>query len=239
MAETLYTYAFFPVPDAAIVDAIEQTEGLAGSIQVVAPQGGMIAAAVERLSDLAYLESSDEMLLRSALRHDQVICQLFSQLQVLPLRFGTCFVSREKLQSHLLAKQVDYSEALSSIVGRAEYLLKVFAPSEVQPLDPSTTTSGTAYLLAKKQAYARLQAQAAEQAALLNEIQELWPLDWPRQTISPQTDEILRIYFLLSAVEYHHALTITKEWLEAHEGWKLEWSTALPPYHFVQSPALS
>lgn len=120
----LYTYAFLPMPDAPLWHFIQQTQGIRGPLQVFSPTGGRIAAAVEPMPDPASLQASDEVLLRSALRHDQVICRLFAQMPLLPLRFGTCFLSAEKLGSHLLAQQAEYEQALAAIGGRAEYCLK-------------------------------------------------------------------------------------------------------------------
>jgi hypothetical protein len=241
MSATLYAYAFFPVPPAEMVDVLEQTEGLSDSIQVIVAKGSSIAAAVEPLADLKVLESSDEVLLRSALRHDQVICHLFSQLQVLPLRFGTCFVSREKLQDHLLAKQADYQQTLAAITGLAEYMLKAYAlpqPVAEESLQQGSLT-GTAYLLAKKQEYLRQQQIQTQLEVELTSLQQLWPSTWPQRSIDSQGEEQLRIYFLLSPEHYQQALRLTEEWLQHHPYWRLEWSTALPPYHFVQSPSLS
>lgn len=244
MTEVLYTYAFFAVPPQETATRLNQIKGLAEAIQVFAPEHSPIAAAIEPLEDLADLESSDETLLRSALRHDHVICQLFSQLHVLPLRFGTCFVSPDKLQAHLLERQADYQQTLASIRGRAEYLLKAFV-SEPEGLggveegvsNTGTTPphSGTAYLLARKRAFLRQQQWNDQIQQEIEQIQQLWPQHWPCHPSPPQTDEHLRQYFLLSHEDSQQALDQSQIWVEAHPHWRLEWSTALPPYHFVQS----
>lgn len=242
MTEILYTYAFFAVPPQETATRLSQIKGLSEAIRVFAPEHSPIAAAIEPLEDPSELESSDETLLRSALRHDQVICQLFAQLHVLPLRFGTCFVSSDKLQAHLLAKQTAYQQTLAMIQGRAEYLLKVFlteAPELDLPESPSgelpQPSSGTAYLLGKKRAFLRQQHRLSQIQQELDAIQNFWPQDWPRYRTDPQADEQLRLYFLLSPDHYQQALDLSQEWMDAHPQWRLEWSTALPPYHFVQS----
>jgi hypothetical protein len=133
----LYTYAFLPMPDAPLWHFIQQTQGIRGPLQVFSPTGGRIAAAVEPMPDPASLQASDEVLLRSALRHDQVICRLFAQMPLLPLRFGTCFLSAEKLGSHLLAQQAEYEQALAAIGGRAEYCLKGKLSPQPPPGSPT------------------------------------------------------------------------------------------------------
>jgi hypothetical protein len=80
----LYTYAFFPQPAPELLPFIRQTEGIHRSVQVFSPAGSRIAAAVEPMQDPESLQVSDEVLVRSALRHDQVICRLFAQMPVLP-----------------------------------------------------------------------------------------------------------------------------------------------------------
>ncbi|MEN9237606.1 MAG: GvpL/GvpF family gas vesicle protein, partial [Thermostichus sp. DG_1_6_bins_120] len=212
-AKPLYTYAFLPQPDRELLQFIQQTEGLQESVQVVSPVGSRIAAAVEPMQDPKSLQVSDEVLVHSALRHDQVICRLFSQIPVLPLRFGTCFLSVEKLVSHLLARQAEYEQTLAAIKGRAEYCLK----SRVQPspsqADPQAPLSGTAYLLARKQAYLQQQQAQARQEQELAELQQLWPPTWPVQVADPRPEEALRLYFLLTPAEKQQADLISQTWL--------------------------
>jgi hypothetical protein len=118
----LYTYAFFPQPAPELLPFIRQTEGIHRSVQVFSPAGSRIAAAVEPMQDPESLQVSDEVLVRSALRHDQVICRLFAQMPVLPLRFGTCFLSAERLGSHLLSRQTEYEQAPRSHWGAGRVL---------------------------------------------------------------------------------------------------------------------
>ncbi|MEN9225639.1 MAG: GvpL/GvpF family gas vesicle protein [Thermostichus sp. HHBFW_bins_43] len=230
----LYTYAFFPQPDAELVQFIQATEGIQRSVQVLAPLGSRIAAAVEPMRDPESLQASDEVLVRSALRHDQVICRLFAQLPVLPLRFGTCFLSAEKLGSHLLARQAEYEHTLAAIEGRAEYCLKGVVQSSPQP-GPQPSLSGTAYLLARKQAYLQQQQAQEQQEQELAQLQQLWPSNWRVHTADPQAEEALRLYFLLTPAEREEAAQIAQAWLAQHPHWRLHWSTPLPPYHFVCS----
>ncbi len=228
----LYTYAFFRQPDPQLLSFIRQTEGIHQPVQVFAPVGSRIVAAVEPMRDPESLQASDEVLVRSALRHDQVICRLFAQMPLLPLRFGTCFLSAEKLGSHLLARQAEYEQALAAIGGRAEYGLKGKVRPQPQP-EPQPSLSGTAYLLARKQAYLQQQQAQEQQEQELAALQQLWPSAWPVQKGDPQPGERLRLYFLLTPAEREAAAQLTQTWLAQHPDWQLDWSPPLPPYHFV------
>ncbi|NJK63129.1 MAG: gas vesicle protein GvpW [Synechococcaceae cyanobacterium SM2_3_1] len=210
---------------------------MVNSIQILGEKQSPIAAAVEPLADVELLQSSDETLLRSALRHDQVICQLFSYLQVLPLRFGTCFVSQEKLQEHLQVHQHNYHQALQQIRGRAEYLLKATVKTPPDPSVAPVLSTGTAYLLAKKQGYLQQQQRQEILDKELTALQSLWPQEWPRHSVLPQGEERCRLYFLLDVNQYQEAQGHSHSWQAQHPDWTLDWSTALPPYHFVQPTA--
>jgi hypothetical protein len=174
------------------------------------------------------------VLVRSALRHDQVICRLFAQMPVLPLRFGTCFLSAERLGSHLLSRQTEYEQALAAIGGRAEYCLKGRVRPQPQP-EPQSSLSGTAYLLARKQAYLQQRQAQEQQEQEQQALQQLWPSTWPVQRVDPQPGEALRLYFLLTPAEWEAALQLTQTWLAQHPHWQLDWSAPLPPYHFVRA----
>jgi hypothetical protein len=230
----LYTYAFFLQPAPELLPFIRQTEGIHRSVQVFSPTGSRIAAAVEPMPDPESLQVSDEVLVRSALRHDQVICRLFAQMPVLPLRFGTCFLSAEKLGSHLLSRQTEYEQALAAIGGRAEYCLKGRVRPQPQP-EPQPSLSGTAYLLARKQAYLQQRQAQEQQEQEQQALQQLWPSTWPVQRGDPQPGEALRLYFLLTSAEWEAAAQLTQTWLDQHPHWQLDWSAPLPPYHFVRA----
>ena len=232
MTSVVYAYAFLATPSPEQKVELEAIEGLQEQIQIISGPTPM-AAAVEANIDLDAMKASDTVLLRSALRHDQVICQLFGHTSVIPLRFGTGFVSTDKLQDHLQQQASLYQQTLDSLSGRAEYLLKVFAPPEPD-VAPVAAASGTAYLLARRQAYQNQQAylQTLEQAS--QSLTDLWPASWPRQALDPHGEECSRITFLLDPEQYQQAVAQAQDWQQEHEGWRLDWGGGLPPYHFVQ-----
>ncbi len=207
----LYVYAFLPTPSVETLAVLDTIAGFQSPIQILNPSQSPIAAAVEPLAGFDELSTTDESLLRSALRHDRVICELFNHLHVLPLQFGTCVLSSDRLQQHLRDRHQDYLNTLASIEGKSEYRLTAVVNDATDLSHP--------------------QREHPEQ--------ELQPLmtqlvsTWPAWAGSRQDDEYLRSYFLLSANEYNRALTITDQWSQHNGHWRLAWSTALPPYHFV------
>lgn len=94
--------------------------------------------------------------------------------------------------------------------------------------------SGTAYLLARKQAYLQQRQAQEQQQQELAVLQQLWPPNWPVQRGDPQSGEVLRLYFLLTPAEREVAAQLTQTWLAEHPHWQLDWSPPLPPYHFVE-----
>jgi Gas vesicle synthesis protein GvpL/GvpF len=115
----MYTYAF--LPNSAQI--LRLPSGIAGSLKVL--QVDNLAALVEPNLVFEEVQTSDEQLVRAALAHDRVIRELFQQTPVLPLRFGTRFVSQQGLLEHLEVHQVEYSQKLADVRGKAEYFLKV------------------------------------------------------------------------------------------------------------------
>lgn len=227
MAAVIYAYAFLalrdPWPDLDI-------EGIEGNIEIIAAEG--LGAAVERDVDLEALQASDQTLLKGALRHDGVICQLFAQGSLIPLRFGTGFVSVETLQQHLQEQAQVYHQALAQLEGRAEYLIKVFAPPDTV-VDPAPASTGTAYLLARRQAFQQQQAQVQRRQQALAELKALCPSVWPQRPLDPQAEECWRLALLLDPCQYQEAMAISQAWLADYADWQLDWSMPLPPYHFV------
>jgi hypothetical protein len=87
--------------------------------------------------------------------------------------------------------------------------------------------------LARKQAYLQQQQAQARLEEELTQLQQLWPPTWLIQSVDPQPEEALRLYFLLTPTEWEAAVRLTQTWLAQHPNWQLDWSSPLPPYHFV------
>ncbi|NJR38255.1 MAG: gas vesicle protein [Leptolyngbyaceae cyanobacterium CSU_1_4] len=219
----MYTYAFLSTPPSTL------PEGIFSSLQMVSIQG--LAALVEPDLAAESLPETDQQLVQAVLSHDRVIRELFEQTTVLPLRFGTCFVSRQGLLEHLQAKRTEYLTKLEELEGKAEYALKLksiaFPETEI-----GTDVKGKDYFLAKKQIY---QAQAAWQLEQQTEL-EAWVEAIAQQyaCVRGKADEgVERIYVLGDRQSAPLLPTSFKTWQLQSAPGEIGLGNPLPPYHFV------
>lgn len=225
----IYTYAIVRRPTETLV----LPEGLRSPLTWNI--AGDLAALVETDLALETLETDNEFLLQAVVHHDRVVRYLFARMTVLPLRFGTYFLSPERLHEHLSAGSQGYERELQRLGGRAEFALKLF-PAEAPTADSATTDGGRAYFLAKKQRHQNLQTfkarQQAEKAALMAAIAadgaEICPLD-------PDESGTERLCFLGNRAGVTGKAW--ERWRAIAPSWHLQVSEALPPYHFVRALA--
>ncbi len=222
----MYTYAFLPSSS----DALTLPTGIVGSLQLITVE--QISALVEPELLIDDPQLNDHRLVQAVIAHDAILRSLFEQTPILPLRFGTRFISEQALIDHLTTHQTEYQNQLAALSGKAEYTLKCVLP-ELPSASPDTDSTGKAYFLAKKQRY---QAQADYKLQQQSELHEL--IDMLGQNSSnlvhaePQ-DGVERIYIL---GDRHQELALQQQlqaWKAQHPQWSLTLGEALPPYHFV------
>jgi hypothetical protein len=220
----MYTYAFLPaIP-------LELPEGIAGSLQIVCTEG--LAALVEPDLAVESLHENDTQLVRAVMTHDRVIRELFEQTTVLPLRFGTCFVSRQGLLDHLASNSEEYLDKLNGLQGKAEYPLRL-TPLPFPEPSIAAETKGREYFLAKKQIYQDQTHWTAQQqqelAAVWEAIAQRYP-DW----VKGEPDQgVERVYLLGDRVDEPLLHQFFKTWRSRYSHWELSLGESLPPYHFV------
>jgi hypothetical protein len=226
----MYTYAFFKTP----VAPLELSRGFRGLVQLVSC--GDLSALVEPELSLETLKDRDDQLMQAVVTHDQVIRELFNQTTVLPLRFGTYFVSLEGLQAHLALHQSEYLEKLVRFAGKAEYILKcipVAQPSEPEKTAVDPSVQGREYFLAKKQRYqnqlAQQQQWTAEIQAAIARIARTYPDIIPGET----QGKVERLYLLVNRQEEPLLLQNLQHWQTQCPHWEMQLEAALPPYHFL------
>ncbi|MGJ3253066.1 MAG: GvpL/GvpF family gas vesicle protein [Elainellaceae cyanobacterium] len=225
----IYTYAFFKQPS----EAIELPLGIEGQLDlVVGPQN--VAALVEPNLSSTEFQASDQRLMRAVLSHDRVIRDMFHQIDaLLPLRFGTCFLSHDGLLEHIKANSQNYLQALSRLSGKAEYTLKLI-PTVISEQDASQASSGRDYFLAKKRQYQTIarqkQNQDAERDRLLDEISHLYP----SMVRSDASEEVERLYILCDRQAEPTLSQHVRQWQAACSMWTITLGDPLPPYHFVE-----
>jgi hypothetical protein len=190
-----------------------------------------LAVIVESGIDCQALQREEQRLLQAVLTHDRVILSLFQQTTVLPLRFGSQVASLAHLRAHLSTS--DYLTRLRWLTGKAEYQLALTAIASAAD-SAAAGLSGKAYLLAKKQ---RFQAQQAQQQQQQQEREQLIYWLAGQYPLQPGGDAPGReIWYLLS----DRALEATLQqaiggWQQQCPNWKLRLSSALPPYHFLNT----
>lgn len=218
----MYTYAFLSTVPSQL------PEGFLGSLQIVSADG--LAALVEPGLAPESLQDDARQLVEAAVSHDRVIRALFEQTTVLPLRFGTCFISRQGLVEYLQANSAEYLNKLATLQGKAEYALKL-TPIAFPEAAIGTEVKGKDYFLAKKQIY---QAQAAWQVEQQAELEALF--EAARQylwTRGEADNGIERIYLLGDRRSSPLLSASLKTWQLQTAHWEVILEEPLPPYHFV------
>ncbi|MCM0589528.1 MAG: GvpL/GvpF family gas vesicle protein [Gloeotrichia echinulata IR180] len=222
----IYTYAFVKTPDFPL----DLPDGNTGQVRLI--NGGGISAIVESGTTIESVQKNDEEVIKMVLAHDRVICELFDQITVLPLRFGTYFISQEALLDHIETNAKEYQEKINQFHGKNEYLLKLIPRTLPEPVKASVA-GGRDYFLAKKQYYENQKifqiAQADEKYSLIHLITELYKSS---VIVQHQAEEV-RIYLLVS---YQDKSLLSKQfltWQEACPRWDLFLGEGLPPYQFI------
>lgn len=219
----MYTYAFLSTIPPKL------PEGIFGSLQIISADG--LAALVEPDLAAESLQKNDQQLVQAVLSHDRVIRELFEQTTVLPLRFGTCFASRQGLIEHLETNSAEYLIKLAGLQDKAEYALKL-TPIAFPEATIGANVKGKDYFLAKKEIY---QAQAAWQSEQQRELEALFEAiaqQYPWMKGEADND-IERIYLLGDRQSEPLLPTSLKTWRLHSAHWELILGEPLPPYHFV------
>jgi hypothetical protein len=221
-----YTYAFLLTP----ATVLELPVGICDRVLLISHAG--VSALVEPEVSLELLQNDDERLIQAVLSHDRVTCELFRQTTILPLRFGTSFVSKENLLTHLEAHAQEYLEKLRQLNGKAEYILK-FIPRTLDEPVITPSSGGRQYFLAKKQRYQTQQdfqnAQTAQWDQAVHLITQIYK---SAIVVQPQSEEA-RIYILVNRQDEPLLTEQFLAWQKACSHWELQLGLALPPYHFI------
>lgn len=232
----MYAYAIMRKTDTKLeLPAI----GIAFELKAI-PVDNLLAI-VEPLLTLAALEKLEEKaLIQAVLSHDSIICETFKQQTLLPLRFGTCFLSPEALENHLLQHQEKYLQQLAYLADKAEYCIKCIPREAPTPTIPSSA-KGREYFLAKKQRYQTQQDFQAEQAQQWLFVQQTLAQYYPNALITPLQGNTQKIYILgdfirariPSSPEAPFLSQQVQNWQQTCSHWEFYLGEPLPPYHFV------
>ncbi|MGA7934598.1 MAG: GvpL/GvpF family gas vesicle protein [Kovacikia sp.] len=221
----MYTYAFLKTPAAPL----ELPIGIENQVHMVSRDE--LTAVVEPALVLDEL-TDDKTLMQAVLSHDRVIRELFLQATILPLRFGTSFLSLQGLLTHLEANQPSYLEKLSQFEGKAEYPIK-FIPLTLPEVPVLPETKGKEYFLQKKKQYqTHLEHQKRQQAEVVTTLQSI-AQTYPQFVTSETQTEVETIYLLVERQEESQLHQAFRLWQSQCPSWQMTLGEALPPYHFL------
>jgi hypothetical protein len=229
----IYTFAILLAPAPANLPL-----GIMGKpIQYL--QSDLLIAAIDPDVDIEALKLLPEQsLMQAIVHHDRLICELFNDRTLLPLRFGTAFVSISALETYLQEENEKLLASLQRLDGYAEFLItgSAIAPkSEV-----ATNLKGKDYLLAKRSQYlqqeqwrSQLQQEVLDyRQTLINNLDlELYKPEF--QHVETQGSEDVRVYVLLPRSQVEDLQDALRSWEDQYTHWQISWSQPLPPYHFL------
>lgn len=229
----MYTYAFFKTP----TSPLKLPPGIKGSLEIISFYG--LSALVEPNLQSHDLPDTDEQLIQAILIHDQIICAIFEQTILLPLRFGICFHTAASISEHLALHQQDYLQKLEQFQGKAEYCLQGVpleptpnTPTQTPPID-SSPQRGRDYFLAKKQLHQRQlehqHQQTQEWQQLINTISQ----SYPETRFAESQPNRERIYILIPQTQAIQLQEQLNKWQDQSLHWQLTLGDAIPPYHFL------
>jgi hypothetical protein len=224
--EFVYIYGICQRPDADLILPL----GLERETELVYVE--QLAAVVEYGIDLEALQTNDQRLLNAVLSHDRIVCDVFNQVAILPIRFGTQLASTKAVKEYLSGEYATYLGKLQALEQKCEYQIKLIPEAVTAPPTPEGL-KGRDYFLAKKQ---RLQDQNVAQE---QQQAELTDLVARTQALFPDTigvtdeDGTAKVYVLLQKDQASTLKAQIAQWQAETRFWNLSLSEALPPYHFV------
>lgn len=198
-----------------------------------------LIAAIEPDIDIEELKLLPEQsLMQVIIQHDRLICELFNHRTLLPLRFGTAFVSIGALETYLQTESERLLASLQRLDGYAEFLI---TGSAIAPkVEAATNLKGKDYLLAKRSQYlqqeqwrSQLQKEVLDyRQAITNSLNtEIHKSEF--QHAETQGSEDVRIYALLPRSQIEFLQKSLRSWESQHPHWQITWSQPIPPYHFL------
>lgn len=228
----MYVYAFIKSQSYSI----KSLTGISEPVTLV--DAGGLSAVVELNLQAEHLPqtSNEEQLMQAVLTHDRIVCQIFKETTILPLRFGTCFDSEARLLQHMKNHEDHYCQQLEKLMGRGEYLLQGTPRTFSENTQPTETSpkpvKGRDYFLQKKRLHHQrlnLKEQQEKQwQDLIDAIVRIHPIVHGKPH---QQSE--RIYILMPR---NQELTLI-QWLNEQQKkidlWELNLGNALPAYHFL------
>lgn len=224
----LYTYCLI----GSSYDSLTLPQGLFRNLKLVTKD--TIAAIVEPELPIDDIKEDEQQLMEAVLHHDWVICEIFHQMTLLPLRFGTCFRNEQDLETHLETYAHQYQKTLGQLAGKVELTLKLnplpFSESNSSP----TQQRGKAYFLAKKQRYQQQNQYKQQQQDELTSFQQQLTQGYSNFIHGEPQQGTERFYLLIPETDLEGISEQIQQWNNQLKSWTIEVSEPLPPYHFLE-----
>lgn len=227
----MYTYAFLKTP----LTPLTLPPGMNAFVQTA--DAGQLSAVIEPALTLESLQEDDALLVQAVLAHDRILCSLFLQTTILPLRFGTSFSSLSSLLAHLHTHQQTYLSKLAQLDDKAEYTLKL-TPVTVPELSIAPEVKGKDYFLAKKQQYQAQLSYQKQQEKAMRQIEQTIAQTSPHHYLSEAENGDKTLYLLVARDRESQLCQQIQTLQQQNPQWELNLGEALPPYHFVTNPLL-
>ena len=197
-----------------------------------------LVAVIEPDVDIEGLKLLPEQeLMQVIIQHDRLVCELFEQRTLLPLRFGMAFVSIAALENYLEIEKEHLLASLERLDGYAEFL--VTGTAIAPKIEASSNLKGKDYLLAKRSQYLQQEQWRSQlQREVLDYRQAITNYLTPEyqatfEQVETQGSEDVRVYALLPRSQVASLQTTLRSWEAEHPHWQISWSQPLPPYHFL------
>ena len=223
----MYTYAFFKTS----TTLLQLSQGIAGDLTVV--KTSTLSALVEPDLEFEAIQKDDTQLVQAVLAHDRAICNLFWQVTILPLRFGTLFLSNDLLIAHLIEHRDKYLSKLNQLEGKAEYRLTLTPLESEAPPNVNSSLKGRDYFQAKKQQFQAELDQKDQQQYEFHQILSTIEQGYPDAKLKAGADGVEKLYLLVDKREEMKLYQHLSQWQGQYPHWEMGLGEALPPYHFV------
>lgn len=261
--EVLYLYGFAVSTD---LEGIQGT-GIDGQSPLFLTRAGNMAAILSHATLADFTGDTGEENLGDinwitprACRHQEVISRVMAQSPVLPVRFGTLFLTQSSLDRTIQTHGLEITAFLNHVRDREEWAIKGYmdrkkalkqvardlaAQTAETPreMEPATTAPGTRYFQKKKQ---EQQAEQMLKEAIHTSVMAIADILEPlgvdmterdlmsRAATGKETDMILNWAALLEKDEVSRFRSRVDEINTAHkqDGLALEFSGPWPPYSF-------
>lgn len=176
-----------------------------------------------------------EWLATVGVRHQRAVASLAANIEILPARFGTVFLTDESLLQHVESSKKSIQSVFKKISGSDEWGVKIFRSQHAEHPAMIEAASGTDYLKRKAQSVMpRKREDDPRLAAFVRSLSDL-SVDTAAggKASSGQPNLAWHGSFLVKRSVQKKFSTALKKFMAQNEAYRVECSGPWPPYSFV------